>query len=269
MKLSMISLFPEYFDGLINTSIVKRGLENGLFEFETINPRDFSTNKHRHVDDTPYGGGQGMVLQCEPIVQAIRSVQTPESRVILLSPQGRKFDQGKANELAKEDHLIFVCGHYEGFDERIRDYVDEQVSLGDFVMTGGEPAAAAISDSIIRLLPGVIRESSFEQDSFQNHLLEYPQYTKPYEFEGKKVPDVLISGHHANIEKWRNEMSLLSTWLKRHDLLERYPVDDKNQEILERLILDWVEKNPARPFEIDLEMVEKLENILNPNSENQ
>lgn len=253
MKLSMISLFPEYFDGLINTSIVKRGLEAGLFEFETINPRDFSTNKHRHVDDTPYGGGQGMVLQCEPIVKAIRSVQSPQSKVILLSPQGRKFDQQKANQLAKEDHLIFVCGHYEGFDERIRDYVDEQISLGDFVMTGGEPAAAAISDSIIRLLPGVIRESSFADDSFQNHLLEYPQYTKPYEFEGKVVPDVLISGHHANIEKWRNEMSLLHTWLKRADLIERYPLDNKSQEKLNELIETWIEEHPAIPVEIEFE----------------
>lgn len=235
MKLSVLSLFPEYFDGLKNTSIIKRALEKGLFELELVNYRDFSKDKHHHVDDTPYGGGQGMVLKPEPIVDALRAVKGENSKIILLSPQGKPYNQQKANELAQEEHVILVCGHYEGFDERIRDYVDEQVSLGDFVMTGGEPAAAAIADSVIRLLPGVIKENSFSEDSFYNGLLEYPQYTKPYEFEGKTVPDVLISGHHANIERWRKEQSLRNTWLHRPDLLEKRELSDLEFEILESI----------------------------------
>ncbi|WP_304683829.1 tRNA (guanosine(37)-N1)-methyltransferase TrmD [Ileibacterium valens] len=235
MKVSVLSLFPEYFQGLLNTSIISRARENGLFEFETVNFREFTKSKHGHVDDAPYGGGAGMVLMCQPLLDALKSIQTPTSKVILLSPQGQKFDQNKAAELSREDHLIFICGHYEGFDERIRDYVDMQLSLGDFVLTGGEPAAAAMCDSILRLIPGVIKEESAGGDSFSDGLLEYPQYTRPYEYEGKKVPDVLMSGHHANIEKWRHEESLKRTLLHRPDLLKSAVLSEQDHKDLARL----------------------------------
>lgn len=239
MKISVLSLFPEYFDGFLNTSIINRAKENQLFDFEVINFRDFTKSKHGHVDDTPYGGGAGMVLQCQPLLDALKSIRTENSKVILLSPQGKTFNQGMAQDLSKEDHLIFICGHYEGFDERIRDYCDMQVSLGDFVLTGGEPAAAAICDAIVRLVPGVIKQDSSDDDSFSDGLLEYPQYTKPYEYEGKTVPDVLLSGHHANIAKWRHEESLKRTALYRPDLLEKARLSDKDREFVK----DFLTKN--------------------------
>lgn len=235
MKISVLSLFPEYFDALLNTSIISRARENGLFDFETVNFREFTKSKHGHVDDTPYGGGAGMVLMCQPLLDALKSVRKENSKVILLSPQGQKFDQKTAQKLSEEEDLIFICGHYEGFDERIRDYADMQLSLGDFVLTGGEPAAAAMCDSIIRLLPGVIKDESSGGDSFSDGLLEYPQYTRPYEYEGKKVPDVLLSGHHANIEKWRREQSLLRTLIHRPELLEKAELSDSDLRVLEQL----------------------------------
>lgn len=235
MKISVLSLFPEYFDALLNTSIISRARENGLFDFETVNFREFTKSKHGHVDDTPYGGGAGMVLMCQPLLDALKSIRKENSKVILLSPQGQKFDQKTAKKLSEEEDLIFICGHYEGFDERIRDYADMQLSLGDFVLTGGEPAAAAMCDSIIRLLPGVIKDESSGGDSFSDGLLEYPQYTRPYEYEGKKVPDVLLSGHHANIEKWRREQSLLRTLIHRPELLEKAELSDSDLRVLEQL----------------------------------
>lgn len=232
MKITVLSLFPEYFDALLNTSIISRAKEKGLFEFEVVDFRQFTNSKHGHVDDTPYGGGAGMVLMCQPLLDALKSVRTENSKVILLSPQGQTFNQQKAADLSREEHLIFICGHYEGFDERIRSYADLQMSLGDFVLTGGEPAAAAICDSILRLIPGVIKTDSSADDSFSNGLLEYPQYTKPYEYDGKTVPDVLLSGHHANIAKWRHEQSLLNTARHRPDLLESVQLSDADQAFL-------------------------------------
>lgn len=232
MKISVLSLFPEYFDAMLSTSILSRAREKGLFEFEVINFRDFTNQKHGHVDDTPYGGGAGMVLQCQPVIDALESIRTPESKVYLLSPQGETFSQRKAEELSKEDHLILICGHYEGFDERIRSFADGQISLGDFVLTGGEPAAAAMCDAILRLVPGVIRQESSAGDSFSDGLLEYPQYTKPAEYRGMKVPDVLLSGHHANIEKWRREQSLINTARHRPDLLEKADLSAEDRKFL-------------------------------------
>jgi len=220
MKITILTLFPEMVEPLINSSILKRAQEKKLVKFEIVNFREFSTNKHKTVDDTPYGGGSGMVLSVEPIYYALESLEKPNHK-ILLSPQGTKFDQNKAKQLLEEEHLTFICGHYEGFDERVLEFVDEEISLGDFVMTGGEIAAMAMIDSIVRLIPGVIgSQESFEKDSFYDGQLDYPQYTKPREFRGLEVPDVLLSGDHAKIEKWRQEMSKKKTLERRPDLIK-------------------------------------------------
>ena len=216
-----MTLFPEFFDSFQTTSIIKRAIEKQKIIFETIDFRDYTLDKHRKVDDTPCGGGQGMVLMCQPIIDCLKAIRTEKSLVVMMTPQGERFTQRMAREYAKVEHLILLCGHYEGFDERIRSYVDMEVSLGDFVLTGGEGAALVISDAIIRLLDGVILESSHQEDSFENGLLEYPQYTRPVSFDGKEVPNVLLSGHHENIRKWRLKQSLLRTKQKRPDLLER------------------------------------------------
>lgn len=206
---------------IINASILKRAQENKLIEFSIVNFRDFSTNKHKTVDDTPFGGGSGMVLSVEPIYLALKSI-AGNTRKILMSPQGKTFNQNKAKELLKEEHLVLVCGHYEGFDERVYEFVDEEISLGDFVMTGGEVAALAMIDAIVRMIPGVLgSQESYEKDSFFDNYLDYPQYTKPREFMGLKVPEVLLSGNHAEIEKWRNEMREKKTSEKRPDLLKK------------------------------------------------
>lgn len=235
MKISVLSLFPEYFDPLLNTSIIKRAKEKNLFEFEVIDFRMFTKEKHGHVDDTPYGGGAGMVLMCQPLLDALASIKTENSTVILLTPQGKTFNQKIAMDLSLKEHLIFICGHYEGFDERIREYVDIQMSLGDFVLTGGESACMVMCDCILRLLPGVIRQDSSQDDSFSNGLLEYPQYTRPEIYDGKKVPDVLLSGHHANIKKWRHQKSLENTFYHRPDLLETLDLSKEDKIYLDRL----------------------------------
>lgn len=229
MKISVLTLFPEYFEPLMTTSILKRAKEKDLFEFETIDFRQFTKEKHGHVDDTPYGGGAGMVLMCQPILDALESIRTENSTVILLTPQGKTFNQSIAKELSLKEHLIFICGHYEGFDERIRDYVDIQMSLGDFVLTGGESACMVMCDCILRILPGVIRQDSSDDDSFSNGLLEYPQYTRPRVFNNYPVPEILLSGNHKNIEDWRRKQSLKSTLIKRPDLLEidNLSIEDK------------------------------------------
>lgn len=235
MKISVLTLFPEYFEPLLKTSVLKRAKDKNLFEFEVINFRTFTKEKHGHVDDTPYGGGAGMVLMCQPILDALNSIRTKESTVILLTPQGRTFNQAIAKNLSLKDHLIFICGHYEGFDERIRDYVDIQMSLGDFVLTGGESACMVMCDCILRLLPGVIKQDSSDDDSFSNGLLEYPQYTKPEIYDGKKVPDVLLSGHHANIKKFRHEQSLIRTYTYRPDLLDKVSLTKEDLKLIEEL----------------------------------
>ena len=220
MKITILTLFPEMIEPIISSSILKRAKEQNLVEFDIVDFRNFSTNKHKTVDDTPYGGGSGMVLSVEPIYYALKSLESI-THTVLLSPQGKTYNQAKAKELLKQKHLVLICGHYEGFDERVNNFVDEEISIGDFVMTGGEIAALAIIDSIVRLIPGVLGSTaSFENDSFYNNLLDYPQYTKPREFLGYKVPDVLLSGDHKKIEEWRKMMQLQKTNQKRPDLLK-------------------------------------------------
>lgn len=235
MKIDILSLFPEMFDGFLNTSIIKRAIDASIVEVHVHDFREYANNKHKKVDDYPYGGGQGMVLMCQPIIDCLKTLITPESLVILMSPQGRVFQQSYSQELSLEKHLIFICGHYEGFDERIRDYVDVELSIGDYVLTGGELASMVVCDSIIRLLEGAIRESSHEDDSFSDGLLEYPQYTRPYEYDGNCVPDVLMSGHHENIRKWRLQQSLLKTYRKRPDLLEKRQMSEEELKILQEI----------------------------------
>ena len=218
MKFDCLTLFPEMFEAL-NQSIIGRAKEKNLFEFEVIDFRMFTKEKHGHVDDTPYGGGAGMVLMCQPLLDALASIKTENSTVILLTPQGKTFNQKIAMDLSLKEHLIFICGHYEGFDERIRMFVDEEISIGDYVLTGGELASMVITDAVTRLLKGVIKESSHEKDSFTQNLLDYPTYTKPYEYKGMKVPDILLSGDHKKIAAWREEMALENTKKRRSDLL--------------------------------------------------
>ena len=220
MKFDVLTLFPEMFEPL-NSSIIGRAKEKNLIEINLINIRDFSKDKHKKVDDTPYGGGAGMVMMPDVVYDAYKSVEDKNAKVIYMSPQGKKLTQKKVEELANEEHLIILCGHYEGIDQRVIDkIVDEEISIGDYVLTGGEIPAMVLIDSVSRYNSGVIAEESREEESFANGILEYPQYTRPEVFEGVKVPEVLLSGHHANIEKWRKEKALEITKLKRPDLLK-------------------------------------------------
>jgi len=230
MRMDVLTLFPEMFDGVFQSSILGKARDKGLVSLNAINFREYAGNKHGTVDDTPYGGGGGMVLKPDPIFHAVEDLLdragTQETgkapRIILMCPQGETFTQHKAEELAQEEHLIFICGHYEGYDERIREHlVTDELSIGDYVLTGGEIPAMTVIDSVTRLLPGVLgNETSAVTDSFSSGLLEYPHYTRPVEFRGWKVPDILLSGHHANIESWRRREALRRTWQRRPDLLE-------------------------------------------------
>ncbi len=221
MKIDILTLFPNMFTGVLQESIIKRAIEAGKVEINVHDIREFADNKHNRVDDYPFGGGEGMVLMPEPIYKAIQSVKTSDSIVIMLSPQGKVYNQKYAYELSSQKHIILLCGHYEGFDERIRTMVDLEISVGDYVLTGGEIPSMILIDSMVRLLDGVIAKESHENDSFNNNLLDYPVYTKPVDFMGMKVPDVLLSGHHKNIEEWRYEQSLKRTLERRPDLLEK------------------------------------------------
>lgn len=218
MKIDILTLFPEMFDGFLNTSIIKRAREDMHVSINVHNFRDYSLDKHNRVDDYPYGGGAGMVLMCEPIFRAIESIKTDESLVIMLSPTGKVFKQSVAIDLSKEKHLILLCGHYEGFDERIKTIVDMELSIGDYVLTGGEVPAMVITDAITRLIPGVITSESLDSESFNDGLLDYPNYTRPEVFRGMRVPEVLLSGHHKNIEKYRYEERIRKTRENRSDL---------------------------------------------------
>lgn len=224
MRFYILTLFPEMIREGLNHSIIKRACDEGTISIETIDIRDFAKNKHRHVDDYPYGGGAGMVMQAQPIYDAYMSIKPKLSEncpVIYMTPQGKTFNQEKAQSLSKLEDMVILCGHYEGVDERvIEEIVTDEISIGDFVLTGGELAAMVIVDAAARLIPGVLnKEESFQEESFSDNLLEYPQYTRPPEFMGRKVPDILLSGHHKNIEKWRKEQSLERTRRKRPDLL--------------------------------------------------
>lgn len=240
MKIDILSLFPAMFEGVLHSSIMKKAQQNEAVEFNVVDFRDYSENKHRKVDDYPYGGGAGMLLKPEPLFAAVEAVSTKGDttpRVILMCPQGERFTQKKAEELAEEEHLVFVCGHYEGYDERIREHlVTEELSIGDFVLTGGEIAAMAIVDSVVRLLPNVLgNEDSPVMDSFSTGLLEHPQYTRPANFNGMKVPEVLLSGNHAKIDQWREEQSLIRTYERRKDLLETAMLTEHQKKLLIKL----------------------------------
>lgn len=233
MRIDILTIFPEMFSGFLSESIIKRAIERNQLEVNLVNFRDYATNKHHKVDDYPYGGGQGMVLQVEPIYNALTSIEGyNEALKIMMSPQGETYSQKKANELATNEHIIILCGHYEGFDERIRSMVDIEISIGDYILTGGELGSMVIVDSVARLLDNVLgNKLSHEEDSFSNGLLEGPQYTRPEEFNGMRVPDVLLSGHHKNIEDWRKFESIKRTFMRRPDLLNN--LNEEEQNILE------------------------------------
>jgi tRNA (guanine37-N1)-methyltransferase len=242
MRVDVLTLFPEMFTGVFGSSILGKAQGKGIVSLKAVNFRDFSESKHGTVDDTPYGGGGGMVLKPDPIFRAVESLldtdsSTAKPRVILMCPQGETFTQQKAEELSREEHLIFICGHYEGYDERIREHlVTDELSVGDYVLTGGELPAMAVVDSVVRLLPGVLgNETSAVTDSFSTGLLEYPHYTRPVEFRGWRVPDILLSGHHSNIEAWRRKEALRRTWQRRPDLLEELELTKQDQKWLEEI----------------------------------
>ncbi|MGL4382514.1 MAG: tRNA (guanosine(37)-N1)-methyltransferase TrmD [Bacilli bacterium] len=242
MKYQILTLFPKFFDGFKNHSIIKRALDQQIISLDVINYRDYTLNKHLKVDDTPYGGGAGMVLMVQPLVDALKAVKSNKSKVILLCPTGKPFKQADAFKLAQEQELIFICGHYEGYDERIRSYVDYEYSIGDFVLTGGELASMVMVDAISRLIPNVISKSSHEDDSFQNNLLEYPQYTKPQEYDGLKVPDVLLSGHHKEIEQYRLVESIKKTIKQRPDLIKTNTYTPEVNKIIEEQLKNYSTK---------------------------
>ena len=228
MKIDILTLFPHMFDGILTESIIKRSIEKGIVDINIVNFRDYSELNNSQVDDTPYGGGAGMVLRCEPLVSAIEDLRTDDSLVVMLTPQGKPYKQKDAYNLRNVKHLILVCGHYEGFDERIRSFVDLELSIGDYILTGGEIPAMVLVDSIVRLLDGSINEESYIDDSFTDNLLDYPTYTKPYDFRGMKVPDVLVSGDHKKIADYRREQALLRTKERRPDLLKKDGDDNAN-----------------------------------------
>ncbi|MBU5293318.1 tRNA (guanosine(37)-N1)-methyltransferase TrmD [Anaerosalibacter bizertensis] len=237
MKIDILTLFPEIFHTIFNWSIIGRAVEKKLVRLNCINIRDFSEDKHKRVDDYPFGGGPGMVMKPEPIAKAIESVKESESKVIYLSPKGKVYNQKMANKLAREKHLILLSGHYEGIDNRIVEhYIDEEISIGDYVLTGGEIPSLVLLDSIIRLIPGVLgSEDSFIEDSHYNGLLEHPQYTRPRDFNGYMVPSVLLSGNHKEIEKWRLYESLKITYLNRRDLLKKKDLTDEEKDMLKEI----------------------------------
>lgn len=242
MKIDVLSLFPEMFDGPMKQSIVGKAIDNNVLDLKLTNFRDFTTDKQNHVDDYPYGGGAGMLLQAQPVFDALEAVQkesNTKGKVILLDPAGRKFDQKVAEEFANEEHLTFICGHYEGYDERIRELVTDEVSLGDYILTGGELGAMVMIDATVRLLPEVLgNKESAPGDSFSNGLLEYPQYTRPADFRGMQVPDVLTNGNHKLIEEWRQKESLRRTLERRPDLLEDIQLSKQQVEWLADIKLE-------------------------------
>lgn len=220
MKISILTIFPEIFENFLNTSLIKKAIDSKKIDINLLNIRDYSKNKQRSVDDTPYGGGVGMLMMFPPVYDAIKDVKKEYSKVVYLSPQGITYNQKIAKKLKDEKHLILLCGRYEGIDERVKDVVDYEISIGDYILMGGEIPAMVLCESITRLIPGVIKDESVNEDTFENNLLKYPEYTKPAEYMGYKVPDVLLSGDHKKINDWRKEMQLKNTIKKRKDLLK-------------------------------------------------
>lgn len=240
IRFDVLTLFPDMFRAVLGDSIINRAVQNGLIEFHFIDIRDFTKNKHRKVDDYPYSGGGGMLMSAQPVYDAYQSIAQDldyKPLTIYMSPQGKVFNQQLALDLSKEKHIVILCGHYEGIDQRVLDMiVDMEISIGDFVLTGGEIPAMAVIDSVSRMIPGVLAsENSYTNESHFNGLLEYPQYTRPEEFMGVKIPDVLISGHHAKINEWKHEQALKNTYLKRPDMLEKLTLSEKDAEFIKRL----------------------------------
>lgn len=235
MRITVLTLFPEMYHDFLHTSIIGRSLERELVQVDFVQIRDFAKDKYKHVDDSPYGGGMGQVMKCQPVLDALQSVKSENSYSIMMSPLGSTLSQKKSRELAEKDHLILLCGHYEGFDARINNHVDELLSIGDYVLTGGEIASMVVMDSVIRLLKGSISEGSTDDESFENGLLEYPQYTMPRDYEGERVPEVLLSGNHAKIHEWRIAQSLSLTQKNRPDLYEKHVLSDEEKKILKKM----------------------------------
>ena len=232
----MLTLFPEMFDGFLTNSIIKRTIAKDLVEIKVVNIRDYTKDKYGRVDSAPVGGGAGLIMKCQPIIDCINAVKEKDSHVVMLSPRGQQYNQKKAHLLLKSSqNLILLCGHYEGIDERVNDYIDEQISIGDYILTGGEIGAMAIADSIIRLIDGAIAEESIVEESFEDNLLEYPQYTEPYDYNGQKIPQILYSGNHKAIEKWRKKQSLKLTKELRPDLLEKRPLSKEEKKLINEL----------------------------------
>lgn len=233
MRIKILTLFPEMYEGFMNTSVIKRIINRDICQIELINIRDYAFDKYRHVDDTPYGGGAGMLLRVDIAFEALKNNVNKNSHIILTSPKGIKFDQRKAYELSKKKELVILCGHYEGIDSRIEKYVHEMISVGDYILTGGELASMIISDAVLRLLNDSISPESLKEESFNNHLLEYPQYTRPFDFKGDKVPEILTNGNHKEIARYNKKMSLIETIKHRPDLLERALSEEEKELLLE------------------------------------
>lgn len=232
MKITILTIFPEFFDSFLSTSIIKRAISKNLIEFEIKNIRDYTLDKYHRVDNPPVGGGAGLIMMCQPIIDCLNDVKTSSSKTFITSPRGKTFNQEKAIEMSKLNHIILICGHYEGIDERVNKYVDEAISIGDFILTGGEAASICIIDAITRLIKGVISEESIKEESFTSPLLEYPQYTIPYDYNGDLIPDILFSGNHQAIEKYRRKKSLKLTKELRPDLFNKLSLSKKDLELL-------------------------------------
>ncbi len=232
MKITILTLFPEMFDGFISNSIIKRAIAKKIVSIKLVNIRDYTKDKYHRVDSAPIGGGAGLIMKCQPIVDAINDNKSKDSKVFMLSPRGKTYKQSKAKELSLEKDIILLCGHYEGIDERVNKYVDEQISIGDYILTGGELGAMVVADSVIRLLDGAIAEESISEESFDQDVLEYPQYTEPYDFNGDKVPDILYSGNHQAISKWRRKQSLKLTQEHRPDLFAKVELTKQDKKLL-------------------------------------
>ena len=239
MKIDILTLFPEMFSGFVSSSIIKRAIEKGVVEIRVIDYREYSSDKHHKVDDTIYGGGAGMLISVVPIANCLKDIDGYKcAKKIITSPTGATFNQAKAKELAQEEHIIIVCGHYEGIDARINNYIDEEISIGDYILTGGEVASMAMVDSIVRLLPGAITSESIEDESFNDNMLEYDQFTKPVSFDGYDVPFVLTNGNHEEIKKWRHFNSLAKTYKNRPDLINETKLSKEDKEYLATLQKD-------------------------------